>query len=118
MIPALYNELVTVKRRTSQLVASRDSLNNPIYGDPASYSNVYTNMPVRFAFSSKQMILVATGERITPAGVAYYSADYILEPMDRIITSTGIEYTVSDISKGLGITNAVDHYEATLVNPS
>lgn len=117
MIPAIFNEKVTVKRRTS---TGRDSLNNPIYGAPTSgagWSTLYTNMPVRFAFNSKLSDFAMTGIRPSPAGVVYHGPQYILATEDRILTAGGIEYTVVSIVPGYVNNNKIDHYEVLIALP-
>lgn len=120
MIQAIFNENVTVKRRIGIDVASRDSLNNPIYGVPTSgagWSTVYTNMPCRLAFSSRALQFAMTAERVTPSGIMYYDVAYTLKHEDRILTSTGIEYIVTSIADGYIINTVLDHYEALLDLP-
>ncbi len=117
MIPGLLNTTATVKRRAS---TGRDSLNNPTYGAPTSgsgWSTVYTNMPIRMAFSSKTLEFAQTGERPNPAGVAYITADYQVQSEDRIITSDSIEYVVTSVVIGYSVAAVVDHYELVLALP-
>ena len=80
MIPInILNSKVSIRRRES---TGRDSLNNPIYGAPTSgigWVTVYKDMPVRLAFSSKEVRFAPEGERILPTGVMYYNNSYSLK---------------------------------------
>ena len=118
MIQSLLNSNVTIKRRVDTSVASRDALGNPVYGNPITdWSTVYTNMPVRLAFTSREMTFVSTGERVTPNGIMYYPTDYILQINDRVETSDGIQYVVGSITIGYLFGSVVSHYEAVLSLP-
>lgn len=115
--PQLLNQIITVRRRTS---TGNDSLGNPIYGSPtdgAGWNIVYQNMPVAFAFNTKQVRFAPEGERILPTGVVYYNAGYEVKQEDRIITEDGIEYNVIAVSKGTQGGNVVSHYEAVVQLP-
>ncbi len=114
--PALLNESVTIKRRVATGV---DSLNNPVYGTPTlPWPSVYTNMPVRLAFSSKNVRFAPEGERILPTGVMYYNPKYQLKMEDRVLTSGGIEYVVIGLTIGYGpIGKTISHFEAVLQLP-
>lgn len=117
MLNAYLQDIVTIKRRVSQ---GRDSLNNPVYGTPTSgagWSTVYTNMPVKLAFSSKSLQFAQTGERPTPSGIMYYNPSYTLLLEDRILTVDGIEYVVKSIVVAISVPNVTDHYEAILGLP-
>lgn len=118
MVPAIYNLKVSVKRRLDVSVASRDTLNNPIYGTPTtSWSTPYTNMPCRLAFNAKPLQFAATAERITPNGVAYIPPNYTIYHEDRILTPDGIEYVVVGVVTGYLNNNIVDHFELQLELP-
>lgn len=116
--PNILNTIVTVKRRNS---TGRDSLNNPTYGPPTSgdgWTNVYVNMPVRLAFSSKNVRFAPEGERILPTGVMYYNQPYLLQAEDRVLTDNAIEYVVIGLTIGYGpIGKVIDHFEAVLQLP-
>jgi hypothetical protein len=118
MLPqTLLTTLVSVRRRVSQGV---DTLGNPVYGAPTSgagWNTVYTNLPVRFAFSSKMTNFAPEGERIQPIGTMYYNPGYDLLVEDRILTPEGIEYTVINLAKGFLIGSVIDHYEAVVALP-
>lgn len=119
MLPlALLNENVTVVRRVSQ---GRDSLNNPIYGNPTDgtgWNVIYNCLEVRLAFSSKLIQFAPEGERVLPNGVMYFNPGYVtLLPEDRVITSNGIEYIVVSVVPGYIFSRAVDHYECVLALP-
>src|SRR4051812_46729904 len=108
---AILNQTVTVRRRTS---TGRDALNNPNYGAPTSgvgWDTVYTKMPVKLAFSTKQVRFAPEGERILPTGVVYYNAQYLLKAEDRVITDEGVEYNVISVQPG-NIGSIISHYEA------
>ena len=118
MLNAVFNLKVTVKRRLAIGVASRDSLNNPIYGAPTtSWNTVYTNMPARLAFSAKPLEFAPTAERITPSGIMYIPNNYTIYHEDRIITPDGIEYVVISVASGYLNNNVLDHYELELALP-
>ena len=118
MLNAIYNLKVTVKRRLSISAASRDSLNNPIYGAPtASWNTAYSNMPARLAFSAKPLQFAPTAERITPNGVMYIPPQYTIYHEDRIITPDGIEYIVVSVVAGYINNTVLDHYELEVALP-
>lgn len=118
MLPlALLNQLVSIKRRVSQ---GRDSLNNPEYGPPTSgagWNTIYNNMPVRMAFSTKQVRFAPEGERILPTGVMYYNPGYDLKAEDRVLTADGIEYNVISVQEGVAFGSNIYHWEAVLQLP-
>lgn len=118
MLNAIFNTKVTVKRRLDLSVASRDVLNNPIYGAPtSSWNTIYTNMPCRLGFSAKPLQFAPTAERITPHGTAYVPKEYTIYHEDRIITSTGIEYIVVSVVPGYLNNTVLDHYELEVALP-
>ena len=118
MLPInILNEYVTIKRRVT---TGTDSLGNPIYGTPTSgigWSTIYTNVPVRLAFSAKPIEFAHEGERITPNGTMYLNSGYDLKPEDRVLTSDSIEYTIISIVPGYTFSKVVDHYEVLLQLP-
>ena len=114
MLNAYLQDLVTVSRRTS---TGTDVLGNPTYGQPTTGSGwaiVYTNMPTKLAFSSKQLLFAQTQESPEPSGVMYYNTGYTLLPEDRVITTSNVAYTVVSIVPAISVPNVVDHYEALL----
>lgn len=118
MLNAVFNLKVTVKRRASIAVASRDSLNDPIYGAPtASWDTVYTNMPARLAFGAKPLQFAPIAERITPSGVMYIPQNYTIYHEDRILTPDGIEFVVVSVVAGYLNNTVLDHYELLLALP-
>jgi hypothetical protein len=113
----LLNTTVDIKRRVS---TGRDSLNNPVYGAPTSgagWNTVFQAIPVRLAFSSKAVNFAMEGERVQPQGVMYYNTGPTIQVEDRVLTDTGIEYTVTSIVPGYVFGNVVDHFEALLQLP-
>jgi len=118
MIPiALLNKTITVIRRTSQ---GRDSLNNPNYGAPtagAGWNVIYTAIPARLAFSTKEVRFAPEGERILPTGTVYYNAGYTICQEDHIVTSEGVEYNVISVVAATTFGTVVDHYEAVVQLP-
>lgn len=118
MPPFIFNEKVTVKRRLSLAAAPRDVLNNPTFGAPtATWTTVNSALPCRLAFSSKELIFAATGERVTPSGVMYTGATADVKHEDRIITASGVEYVVVSVVQGLLGPTTVSHLEITLALP-
>lgn len=123
MLPAVYTDIINVTRRVPYDTAPRDSLNNPVYGDPADWTIVYSNIKVRLAFTGKPLQFMATGELIQPAGVLYYDKTYVILPMDRIITVNvpgsipGIEYVVNNVSPLFRIHGVVDHMQGSVLLP-
>lgn len=120
MIQAIFNTIFTVKRRADVGSASRDSLNNPVYGAPtASWTTVYTGMPGRLALNAKPLQFAATAERITPNGVVYIPAGYTIYHEDRILTAdtNPIEYVVISVAVGYVQNNVIDHYELEIALP-
>ena len=117
MSQGLLNSSVSIYRRAS---TGRDSLNNPVYGLPTGgpgWSLIYSNAPVRLAFSSKSLEFAQTGERPVPSGIAYINASYTVLAEDRILTPDGIEYTVTSVVPGYLVAAVVDHYELILGLP-
>lgn len=118
MIPVnLLNTTVIIKRRTS---TGRDALNNPTYGSPtdgAGWNTVYNGMNVKLAFISKPIRFAPEGERLTPNGTMYYNPGPDIRPEDRVLTDTGIEYTVVSVVPAHIFGKVIDHYEAVLQLP-
>lgn len=117
MQQSLLNESVDVYRRVS---TGRDSLNNPIYGVPATgvgWNLVYLGMPCRLAFTDKRIEFAHGGERVKPYGTMYFSQAYALIQEDRIITPDNIQYVVSSIRIAYKTGSIVDHYEAIVELP-
>ena len=123
MFSAIFTDLVNIRRRIAYTAASRDQLNNPVYGDPVSFSIVYIGIKVRILWSGKSMIFPATGEIIRPQGIMYYPTSITLLPEDRVVTlntpgyPAGIEYVVTSFVPGYIFNGKVDHYEAQLALP-
>lgn len=120
MIPGnLIFNVVSIKRRLSPLVASRDALNNPIFGNPTSsplWTTVYSGIAVRFAFSQNKISFALGGERANPYGVMYIDKEYSIYNEDRVLTSDGIEYVVTSVAPGY-LFNELHHWEAELSLP-
>ena len=98
-------------RRVSQ---GRDALNNPEYGAPtdgAGWNTIYRKVPVRLAFSSKQVRFAPEGERIIPTGVVYMNPGYDIQAEDRVLTADGIEYNVISVLKCTAMSAVIDHLE-------
>jgi hypothetical protein len=119
MPPSLFNTTVNVYRRTQ---VGTDSLNNPIYGMPTSgigWAEIYANMPVRLAFSSKQIQFARTGENPEPSGIVYYGSSYLLQVEDRILTSDAapIEYVVTSVEEAYNAAGQIDHWESVVSLP-
>ena len=121
MPPFLFTETCNVLRRTSQ---GRDSLNNVIYGAPTSgagWSTIYTNMPMKLAFSSKAIQFATQGERPEPSGIVYFGPSFTLYDEDRIVTTTNpsyeVEYVVTSVVPAFMPPNVVNHWEATISLP-
>lgn len=123
MIPGLLVDVVNVQRRADYTTAPRDVLNNPSYGNPADWDTIYTNIKVRISFSGKPMDVTDKGELIRPEGTLYFSKQYFLYPMDRIITvacpgsPSGIEYVVTQVVPSFYAAGMLDHYEGLLSLP-
>ena len=114
----IFNSKVTVKRRLAIGVASRDALNNPIYGAPtATWNTIYTNMPARVAFTSKPIQFAPTGERILPIKILYIPPNFTVYHEDRILTADGIEYVVTSVVPGYTNNTVIDHWELALDLP-
>lgn len=118
MIQALFNAQITIQRRDSYLVASRDILNNPIYGAPtATWNTIYTNILARIAFHASPLQFAPTAERVTPAGVIYIPPEYTVYHEDRVITSWGAEFVVTSVSIGYINNTVIDHFELEVALP-
>ncbi len=121
MITAFYQDTVNILRRDEN--ASLDDLNNPNYGDPTTWPVVYKNIKVRLAWSGKRIQISSTGELIYPSGTLYYSKNYTLKPMDRILTVStpgipaGIEYVIEAIYPSFILNGVVDHMEGNVHLP-
>ena len=117
MIQSIYTDKVNILRRESYLIASRDSINNPVYGTPTSWNVVYSNIYIKIGYSGKQMKVSTTGELIYPSCTGYYSTQYILQPEDRIIIvdsvgiPPGIEYVVESVYPSYLMFGILDHYQ-------
>lgn len=115
--PHLLVENVVVRRR---IEVGRDSLNNPEYGDATmgeGWNIIYRDMPVRLAFSGKDVRFAPEGERILPTGIMYFNTPYLLKNEDRILTPNGIEYIVIGLTTAYLLGTVVDHHEAILQLP-
>lgn len=131
MTANFFTDTIDIRRRTQwdSSSLSRDSLNNPVYGEVnTDYQLIYGNVKVRMQFSGKSMVFVATGELIKPSGVMYYPTSMTLLPQDRVITKSapgypdatfpsGIEYVVESFIPAFLINGVVDHYEAVINLP-
>ena len=123
MVPVTFHDLVSVKRRVDVSSASRDLLGNYIYGDPSTWNYVYQNIPVRLAWSGKQLRVSSTGESIHPEGIGYCSTSIILQPEDRLVTvfstgvPVGIEYIITACWPSYLGNLLLDHYEFSLSLP-
>ena len=100
----LLTEYVNVLRRTSYLVASRNYLNDPIYGNPEDWNVAYYNMNCRLSYSAKNVRYAPTGELIAPtAELIYDTSIYTLQSQDHIVIQKspgrpiGVEYVLSEI---------------------
>ncbi len=114
---SLLNEAVDVYRRVS---ASRDALNNPVYGTPITgvgWNLIYSAMPCRLAFTDKRIEFAHGGERVKPYGTLYFSEDFALLQEDRIITTDNIQYVVTSIRIAYKTGSIVDHYEGIVELP-
>lgn len=123
MTPNFFTDVVNVRRRGASTVASRDQLNNPVYGDPVSFPIVYTGIKVRLLWSGKTMVFATTGELIRPSGTLYYPTNIILLPEDRIVTvsvpgyANGVEYILTSTVPAFIFSGRVDHMEGQLSLP-
>ncbi len=117
MQQSLLNENVDVYRRVS---GGRDSLNNPVYGDPitgSGWNQIYAAMQCRLAFTDKKVDFSRGGERVLPYGTVYYPATFCLLQEDRIITTENIQYVVTSIRIAYKMGKVIDHYEAIVELP-
>ena len=117
MPPNLFNTTCNIKRLVN---LGRDSLNNPVYNNPSTWPVVYTNMPCKLAFSSKEIRFSMTGEHPDPAGIMYVPTGYTILPNDRVITSDAqpIEYVVVSVVPAYMVGTVVNHYEVILKLPT
>jgi hypothetical protein len=106
MLPLVLSESVNVLRRANPNApsASRDQLNNPVYGSPQTWAAVYTKIQVRVSLTGKKIKWAATGDLVYPEGILYYSPQYTLQSDDRIVVQSsqqglpvGVEYIVTSI---------------------
>jgi hypothetical protein len=123
MLPSIFVDRVTIKRRIDTISASRDALNNPVYGDPVTNSPwdvIYKDMPCKLAFSSKEMVFVSTGERVTPGGIMYIPAKFKIYQNDRVYYQNGnktIQWIITDVAPGYLMGKTLSHFEAKLILP-
>jgi hypothetical protein len=123
MTPNFFTDVVNVRRRVASTAASRDALNNPVYGDPVSFPIVFTGIKVRLLWSGKTMVFATTGELIRPSGTLYYPTNIILLPEDRIVTvsvpgyANGVEYILTSTVPAFIFSGRVDHMEGQLSLP-
>lgn len=117
MISSIFNEKVSVYRRTS---AGVDSLGNPTYGEPVTgvgWSLVYECVLVRLAFTDKRIEFSKGAERVLPHGTMYFPAEFDIKHEDRIITAANIQYVVTSLRIGYKTGTSIDHMEAILELP-
>ena len=103
--PYILTETVNVFRRTSYTTASRDELNNPIYGEtPSGWNQVYTGMQCRISYNAKDVRYAPTGELVVPtAELLFDPSNYTLQSQDHVVVVTspgwpvGTEYDLSSI---------------------
>ena len=123
MLCNLFHDVVNITRRVDSSVASRDALNNPVYGAPDTWDIVYEEINIRLSFSGKDMKVSSTGELIKPQGTGYCSKALTLRPMDRIIivsslgAPTGTEYVIESVWASYIMNGVVDHYEFSYTLP-
>jgi hypothetical protein len=123
MIRSIFIDIVKIKRREATDTASRDALNNPVYGNPVDgpWSTIYEDMPCKLAFSSKEMVFVSTGERITPGGIMYVPPEYKIYQNDRVIYKNSdckeIQWIISDVAPGYQGGKVLSHWECKLLLP-
>jgi hypothetical protein len=123
--PYLLTEQITVLRRTSYTVASRNILNDPIYGEtPTGWNTIYTNMPCRLSYAAKNVRYTPTGELIIPtAELIYDTSLYTLASQDHILITTspgwptGVEYVVSEVYSSFYEQGIVNHGFAKILLP-
>lgn len=117
-IQPFLNYLATVRRRTggaSGSGATLDALNAQVYGDPSTWTTVYTDMPCRLEIQSQPISFTQAGERTNPTkNVLYVSNDYTLQTEDRVVIS-GITYIAQGIMVAFDPIGGVDHYEITVL---
>lgn len=114
---SLLNEKVDIYRRVA---TARDSLNNPVYGEPitgAGWNLVYLAMPCRLAFTDKRIEFAHGGERVKPYGTMYFSQQFSILQEDRVITPDNIQYVVTSIRVAYKTGSVIDHYEAIVELP-
>ena len=123
LLPNIATDVVNVTRRENTLTASRDSLNNPSYGNPSDWLFVYTNIKVRITFSGKSIAFDAKGELITPSGQVYFDKQYDIRAMDRFVTvdcpglASGIEYVITEVFPVFYGHGIISHYVAKIELP-
>ena len=123
MLPAIFHDVVGIKRRIATTSASRDILGNPVYGDPSTWTFVYNNVNVRLAWSGKQLQISSTGELVYPTGTLYLPTSIVVQPEDRLVTVTGygvpvgIEYIIESVVPSYYGNTLIDHYEAQVHLP-
>lgn len=111
----LATETINVLRRPNYTTASRNQLNDPIYGDSTTWIPVYSNIKVKLAYDGKGIKYAPTGELIQPtATLMYDSSQYTLQAQDHIYIvqspgwPVGTEYVVDAVVSAFydqGITN-------------
>jgi len=123
LINAIYSDTVNILRREDQNTASRDVLNNIVYGDPTTWSIVYSSVKVRLSWTGKSITISNTGELVYPSGLMLYSTNLTLKPMDRVVTlsspgiPTGIEYVIETVLPAYVMHGIVNHYVAQIHLP-
>ncbi len=122
MLPtSLLNQSINIVRRQS---TGRDSLNNPIYGQPTSgsgWSTIYVGLQARLAFSSKPIMFSKEGERVTPTGIVYLNIGPKIYHEDRVVFTNyqggTVQYVVVDVINAIGINGQPDHIELVCTLP-
>ena len=105
LAPYILTEYINVFRRTSYTTASRDSFNNPVYGEtPSGWNQVYTNMKCRISYSAKDTRYAPTGELVVPtAELIYDPSAYTLQAQDHVVITqspgwpVGTEYDIDSV---------------------
>ena len=105
-----------VKRRAEN--PSANILNEPDYGVPQDWVNVYVNLPCRLEITSSQIQFKPTGERVPPMNVLYIDASTPLKVQDRVwfldtnVTGLGVvqEFIVQGAKPALNMLGLPQHH--------
>lgn len=118
MMSAWLNATVTVQRR---IELSRNTLNEPVYGNESDYPVIYPDEYVRIEYESQSMQFTTAGERVDPTKVLMYIENLVYEE-DRVTVLTsddpsqvGMLFLIKTVQPEWNAVGNVHHYLCELM---